>query len=137
MTTKYDTEMIQIMALFERVTKSKLKDCFYYRERLTFVTEPGELKKALGKNNVNVEKLEKLTAKKVKIAEFSTDKLTFIRNVLYPLRVVSMEEEEEVVVIKGPDAKTKGLMIGAKAKNLRRLEEVVQKYFPLKEIKVM
>ena len=42
------------------------------------------------------------------------------------------------VFVHGADEKTRGLMIGARAQNLRFAEKVIQKYFPeLEEIKVV
>ena len=135
---KYDVESIQKINLFEKVTKSKLKDFFIHNEKINFIVEKGELYKALGKNKENVTKLEDMLKKKIKIVEYSDDMLKFIVNIMAPLRVVDIKNDEGVVTITGPDQKTKGLMIGARAQNLRAFEGVVQKYFPeLKEIKVI
>lgn len=137
MKTKYDTELLGIISLFEKITRSRLKDVLYMKERLVFILEKGELGKALGKQKGNIKKLEDAFNKKIKLVEYNPDLLTFIRNLMYPLKILSMKEEEGIVTIKGPDAKTKGLMIGSKAQNLRLYESVTQKYFPdLKEIKV-
>lgn len=135
---KYDVELLQTMSLFEKITKARLKDLVWFKDKLIFIVKPGELVKALGKNKVNVEKIEKAINRKIKIVEYSPDKLRFIRNVMSPLRILEISEEEEgVVVIKGPDQKTKGLMIGSKAQNLRLYEDIVKKYHELNEIKVI
>jgi transcription termination/antitermination protein NusA len=134
----FDTDLLKVMALFENTTHSKLKDCFFDREKLVFLVDEGELGKALGKNKVNVVKLEKMLNRKIKIVEFSPERLTFIKNYLAPLKVSDIKEEEgDLVIITGPDTKTKGLMIGIKAQNLRNLEKIVSKYFTIKEIKVI
>ncbi|MBN2052638.1 NusA-like transcription termination signal-binding factor [Candidatus Woesearchaeota archaeon] len=133
----FDTELIKIMALFENLTHSKLKDCFYDREKLVFLVEPGEMGKALGKNKSNIVQLEKLLKRKVKIVEFNTGRVQFITNYLAPLKIVEIKEEGDVVTITGADTKTKGLMIGIKAQNLRNLEKIVSKYFTIQEIKVI
>jgi hypothetical protein len=55
-----------------------------------------------------------------------------------PLKVVEIVEGEGVITMTGSDQKTRGLMIGARAKNLRLYESIVQKYFPdIKELKVV
>jgi transcription termination/antitermination protein NusA len=133
----FDTDVLKLMALFENVTHSKLKDCFFDREKLVFLVDQGELGKALGKNKMNVMKLEKMLNRKVKIVEFNPSRMEFIRNYLIPLRLVSITEDDDIVTITGPDTKTKGLIIGIKAQNLRNLEKIVSKYFPIKEIKVI
>jgi len=138
MRTKYDADTIMIMSSFEKITRAKLKDCFMNRDRMVFVVENGYLGAALGRNKENVDRLEKALNRKIKIMEFNPDVLIFVKNLLYPLRALSIEGDSGIITIKGPDTKTKGLMIGAKAQNLRNYEEIVQKYFSeIKELKVI
>ncbi len=138
MSIKYDQDLIKLMGLFEKLTRTRVKETFMFKEKLTFMIDEGQLWKALGKNKANLIKLEKLFNKQIRIIEFNADKLKFIVNLIAPLKVVSIQEDENIVTIKGPDTKTKGLMIGSKAKNLRETEEIVKKYFSdLKEIKVI
>lgn len=135
---KYDVDALQKMSLFEKITKAKLKDFFVHNEKIHFIVEPGNLFKALGKDKVNVTKLEDLLKKKVKIVEYSDDMLKFIVNIMAPLKVIDIKNDNNIITITGPDQKTKGLMIGARAQNLRMFETIIQKYFPdLKEIKVI
>lgn len=138
MKTKYDSEILGLMSLFEKSTRARLKDCFINKDRLVFVVEHGDMGKALGKNKTNIPKLEQTLNRKIKIVEFNPDVLGFIRNLMFPLRIVEISREEDIITIKGPDTKTKGLMIGARAQNLRKYEEITRKYFPeIKEIKVV
>lgn len=135
---KVDMETLRLIALFEKVTRARVKDCVLFKDRLTFIVEEGQLWQALGKDRVNLLKLEQLLNRKVKIVSFHPDKLQFIVNLIHPLRVVDIREDEEgVVTIKGGDTKTKGLMIGARAQNLRATEGIVRMYFECKEIKVV
>lgn len=136
---KYDAQSLQWMSLFEKITRAKLKDFFMQQEKLCFIVQPGNLKKGLGPNKANIEKLENLTKRKVKVIEYSDDLGRFVHNVFSPLKIVSLEiADDGIITIAGPDAKTRGLMIGAQARNLRLFESVVQKYFPdVKEIKVI
>ncbi len=139
MRTKFDVELLGLMKVFEDLTRARVKDCFYNKEKLVFVVEPGELMRALGKDRNNVTRLEERLKKPIKIVEFNEDMLQFIKNVMYPLRMLDIAYDGAgIVTIKGTDAKTKGLMIGARAQNLRNFEEIVKKYFDeLKEIKVV
>ncbi|NQU98618.1 NusA-like transcription termination signal-binding factor [Candidatus Woesearchaeota archaeon] len=138
MSVKYDLDLIRHINLFEKITRINVKECFYFKEKLTFMVNQGLMMKALGKNKMHLLKLEKLLSKQIRIIEYNENLLQFIQNLIAPLKVVKISEEDGVVTIIGPDTKTKGLMIGSKAKNLRETEEIVQKYFPeLKEIKVV
>jgi N utilization substance protein A len=135
---KYDVQTLQWMSLFEKITRARLKDCFLHNEKLFFIVETGNLQKALGPQKKTLLKLEGLLKRKIKIIEYKSDMLRFIVNVFAPLKIVKIEDDEGIVTITGPDQKTKGLMIGARAQNLRMYEGIVQKYFPmLKEIKVI
>jgi len=134
----YTTDLLQTMALFEKITPARLRDCFFSREKLIFVVKEGEIGRALGRNKTNVERLEHILNKKIKIVEFNDDMVQFIINLMAPLRVKDIREEDGLVTVMGPDTKTKGLMIGSRAQNLREYENIVRKYFDgLKEIRVV
>jgi len=133
-----NSEIIKFIALFEQITRAHVKDCFFSKDKLVFVVQEGEIGKALGKKKFNLHKLEQLLNRKIKIVEFNSHMLQFIVNRMYPLKIEDMTEEEGIVTITGSDMKTKGLMIGARAQNLRNYEETIKRYFPeLKEIKVI
>lgn len=133
----FDTDVLKCMALFENLTHAEIKDCFFDREKLVFLVKQGEMGKALGKNKTNIIKLEKMLKRKVKIVEFNPNRLQFITNYLAPLKIVDIKEEGDIVTVTGADTKTKGLIIGIKAQNLRNLEKIVSKYFRVEEIKVV
>ncbi len=133
---KYDADMMKIMALFESSTGAKLKDCIS-NERLIFIVEENEIGKAIGKGGSNIRRLETLLNKKVKVVGFSNDVLQFIKNLLYPLQIVNIENNEGMVTITGPDTKTKALIIGRDKQNLNNLTGIVKRYFDIKEIKVI
>jgi NusA-like KH domain protein len=135
--TVYDVELIKIINLFENVTRARVKDAFYMKEILTFVVFEGDMFKALGKNLVNLHKIEDMLQRKVKIVEFNSDLIKFLSNLLYPYKVKEIIQEEKIVTVKDDDTKTKGLIIGAKAQNLRAYESIVKKYFDIEEIKVV
>jgi N utilization substance protein A len=134
-----DVQTLQWISLFEKITRARVRDCFMLQDKLTFIVEKGDLHKALGKEKKTLRKLEGLYKKRIKIIQYDEDVERFICNVLSPLKVVKMEMNDEgIVTITGPDEKTKGLMIGAQAKNLRSYEAVVHKYYPqIKELKVI
>ncbi|MFC1740973.1 NusA-like transcription termination signal-binding factor [Nanoarchaeota archaeon] len=136
----FDEDKMKKMALFESITKAKLKDFFDdpVQERLVFIVSPGELWRALGKQGANAKRLESTFKRKIKIVEYSGDLITFIKNMARPLKVDDVSEEEGIVTIRHEDMQTKGLLIGKNARNLRNMESNIQRYFSeLKEIKVV
>lgn len=135
---KYDSQTLQIIGLFEKITRAKLKDIVMQDDKYIFIVEEGEYTKALGKDLKNLKKLNTMLGSKIKIVEFKKDVQNFIKNLIYPLKPDSIEIMDDIAAIKSQDTKTKGLLIGSRAKNLRFYESVVQNYFKeIKEIKVI
>ncbi len=135
---KYDNLTLELMAIFENITRSKLKDHFDIGETLVFLVQPGQLRIALGPKASNVHKLKSKLNKKFKIVEYSDNLERFVRNLAYPLEIIGFNEENNIITLEGKDSKTKGLLIGRNAQNLRALEKAVQRYFNcIKEIKVI
>ncbi len=139
MTQVFDSELIKLISYFEQRTHTRVRDCFYDQNgKLTFIVEEGDLGKALGKGAKNLRDLENRLGKKVRISEWKTDKIALIRSFTSPLEIVDIEERDDgVVVLKGKDEKTNGLLIGKKARNLRNLEWMIRKYHEVPEIKVI
>jgi N utilization substance protein A len=139
MRVKYDVSLMKTMSLFERITRAKIKDCYEDEvlKALVFVVQPGQIGFALGKNASNVKLLEKKFNKRIRIIEFHPTVTQFVRNMIMPLRVENVEEEDGIITITDSNQKTKGLIIGRNAANLRNLENNVKRYYPIKEIKVV
>jgi NusA-like KH domain protein len=137
----FDTNALQTIAAFEKLTRVRVRDFYDHNDRLIFIIETGGLLKALGKEGANVKLLSEKLQRRLKVAEYNPDVRLFIRNLIHPLRVAKMEldtPEPGIITLTDDDTKTKGLIIGAKAQNLRFYERVVQKYFPaVKEIRVV
>ncbi|MEM4637994.1 MAG: NusA-like transcription termination signal-binding factor [Candidatus Woesearchaeota archaeon] len=133
----YTAELLQTANIFEKTTKARIKDVFYIKDLLTFVVFEGDMFKALGKNLENLKKVEALLKRKIKIVEFNRDLITFVKNLIHPYKVESITFEDGIVYIKDSNSKTKGLIIGAKAQNLRQYENIVKRYFEIKEVKVI
>lgn len=138
MKIKYDNELIKVMSLFNSVTNAKLKDYFIDDNNLSvFVVEQNEIGKAVGKKASNVKLLENKLNRKIKIVEFNPDVLQFIRNVVFPLKLDYAEVDQKVLKLQAPDVKTRGLLIGRSAKNLRNIEKIIKRYFDIEEIKIV
>lgn len=135
---KYDASLMKTMSVFEAVTRTKLKDCFVDNNGLlVFVVNPTQISKAIGKKGLNVKKLEGMLSRKIKIVEFNPSLLDFVRNLVYPLDVKDVKEEEGVVTITGPDTRTKGLLIGKNSQNIKNYLEIMKRYFDIKDMKVV
>ena len=133
-----DTDLLQTIGVVEKITHARIDRCIPKDDKLVFVVEKGGARKMVGPNGVMLKSLESQLGKRLKVIEKTEEKHQFVRNAFLPLRIVEIKEEDGIITLVGPDEKTKGLMIGAKAHNLRFLEKIVQTYFPdVREIKVV
>lgn len=125
----YDTEVIQLILLFESLTNVPVKDCVVDKTRnLTyFIVEEGKASLAVGKNGSRVKKLEKLTGKTIQVVEFSEDLEQFVANLMPVLHVKQvLNKGEKVVEVRVPLAK-KGHVLGRDRRNLKIYEEILRR----------
>ena len=133
---KYDSDLMKLMTIFESMTGAKVKDCIA-NEKLIFIMEENEMGKAIGKNGANIKRMENMLKKKIKLVEFSSDVLQFVKNVIYPIEVSEIIQEDNVIKIHGKDTSTKAMLIGRERHNINHLSDIVKRYFDIKEIKVV
>jgi NusA-like KH domain protein len=134
---KFDENILKAMSYFEKITHAKLKDCILSEKSTLYIVHEGFIAKAIGKKAVNVHKLQEKLNRKIKIVEFNPNVQQFIKNYIFPLKVTNITQDGSIITIEGEDTKTKGLLIGRNAQNLRNLESVVKRYFDIQEIKVV
>lgn len=133
----YDTGAMQVMAHFEQMTRAKLKDCIIGEQQVFFVVEQGDVGKAIGPRGANIRRLEEAMKKKIKMVEFAPELVSFIKNLVYPIDVKEVREQDDgIVVIMPPDLKARGLLIGRNAQTLRAYESVVKRFFSIKELRI-
>ncbi len=127
---------MKMIALFESLTRAHVKDCFVQNGLLYFVVKEGDIGPALGSRGANVARIERALKRKIKIVEFNPDVEAFIRNLVHPLRVDATHREDNTITLVSSDMKTRGLLIGKQARNLRATEVIARRYFALDEIRV-
>ncbi len=137
MSRKLDAQDLQQMALFEKLTHARVKDCFEDNfGNMVFVVQEGQIRKALGKNVENIEKLKRVFQKKVRIIEYNSDIRTFIQNAARPVKLADVVGVENTYTMIAPTLKDRGVLIGRSATTLRNTESIIKKYFQIEELKV-
>ena len=126
---QYDQRIIGFINLFERVTRAKVKDCLEENNSLTFLVQPREISKAIGKKGENIRKVSKIMNKEIKILEYNPDPKKFLSNLFYPLRL-KIEISNEKIIIKTKNNKEKGLVFGREKSKFKRIQALFKKYFP-------
>jgi len=132
----FNAEIMKLISLFETITGTKVKDCILTDYYTIFILPPGMIGKAVGKKGANVQRLQKMLNRKIKIVEFDSNLMGFIKNLVYPLKIKEITEQEKIIKITAVDTQTRGFLIGRNAQNLRQLENIVKRYFDIIEIKV-
>jgi len=134
----FNNDIIKFMSIFTNITHTSLRDCVDSNNKMVFIVEENQAGKAIGKGGINVKKLEQKFKKKIKIVEHSKDPIQFIKNLVYPNKVKEITcDEDEVYTITPVDSFTRGMLIGRSASNLREYEDIVKRYFKIKELKVV
>ena len=133
---KFDSDSMKLMMLFESVTGAKVKDCIA-NEKLILIMEENEMGKAIGRNGVNIKRMENKLKRKIKLVEFSDDVLKFIKNIIYPIEALDIKNEDEIITIHGKDTSSKAMLIGRERQNINHISSIVKRYFDIKEIRVI
>jgi len=134
---KLDTGTLSLSPVFEKMTGARVKDCFLdeYSDVLYFIVAPGDMGKAIGKSGVHIHTAENLFRKKIRIVEYNDDVATFIRNMIFPLKVETIGEQDNFVILDDTMKKTKSLLIGRDGRNIALLNRAVGRFFS-KEIRI-
>ena len=134
---KLDSSLIKLLSMFQAVTRAQARDLVETEERMVFIVEPGQIRKAIGKNGENVRRIEKSLNRKIKIVEFNSEVTKFVRNLIYPAKAKEVVQDEKLITITPADSMSRGKIIGRGAQNLREFERITQRYFEIEEIKVI
>ena len=132
---KLDSEIFGLSSMVERITHARVKDCFKEEGVLYVIVAPGEMGKVLGKKGVVIKKLQEKIGLKVKVIEYRNDVKSFVRNVIWPVKVEEIVEEGDVIYLKDSQKKTKSLLIGREGRNLRLINRAVKRFFNM-EVKI-
>ena len=136
MSITYGIDEMKFMSILEQISGVSPKDVIIEAERVIFIVPEGSIARCIGKGGVVVKKLENLLKKKIKLSEYSTDMFKFIRNMVHPLELQDVTQEDGVITMHASDHATRGMLIGRSASNLRAYETLVKRYFPITELKV-
>lgn len=131
---------MKYIAFFESITGVTVIDCILDREknRLIFLVKKGYVGKAVGKNGINIKRLNKLTGKNIEVVEYSEKMDELIKNSLFPASVQSIKLSKNIngkkVVYVSVPSKEKGLAIGKEGRNISRAILILKRYFDIEHI---
>lgn len=120
----FDQHIIGLITLFEKLSGAKVKDCFEDGEITVFLLYPGERKKL----KLNTEKIKAILKKNIRILEFHPNPRRFLQVLLFPDHP-EIIAEDTTLFIKTKDSQEKGHIYGRERSKLRRIEQIMQRYF--------
>ncbi len=127
--TKLDQKLIGYITTFEQVTHARVKDVFVSEFGILFVVQHGDAGRAIGRRGLHIKRLTHLLRKRIKVVELSGKVEEFVKGMLDPLNIDSMEMKGSMVVLHVKDGSVKGKIIGRHGKNLRLLNDLLERYF--------
>lgn len=141
MILKINNETFRFLNAFGTLTGVSALDCFELSGEIVYVVEPGKIGIAVGKGGANIKKVEKLLKKHVRLIEYSSDPITFVRNAVYPLKIKNIymstkSSGDKVLNIKA-DAKLKKLLMRESKKMFKLLSMLVERQFSSFKLEVV
>jgi len=135
---KLDIQKIQYMNIFEKIMKIKAKYCFTYDNTIIFTVPKKHVTKAIGKNAQNVNKLSERLNRKVKIVATPTSSIDldyFISVIIFPYKFKRLSlQNHELTIFSAP--REKAALIGRGKKRLKKLSEVLERFFNIKKVTI-
>jgi len=130
-------DSIRLVNLFENFTGVKVKDCLIKPDLIIFIVEENKVGQAIGKGGSKIKHLEGALKKKLRIIEYSPDKIKFLSNILSPLKELDITSNGDVLCIKTPNSFIKGKVYGRGRDNLKEVKEIFKRFFDVEDIKVI
>jgi len=93
---RLNTRDIQILNLFESMTKARANDVIDAEGSMNFLVKEGDLGLAIGKKGVNIKKVSHALGQRVHAFEDSDDLTKFVRNLSHPLTPMARQEGGKV-----------------------------------------
>ena len=82
MARDFTSKTLRLLTIFENITNVSVRDCFTDNGVIYYIVEPGDAKKAIGKNGILIKNAEKIIGKKIKIFEYSSNVEIFVKNMI-------------------------------------------------------
>ena len=131
-------QFIRYANLFDKITKIRTNHCFEYNNTIVFVVPRKLVMRAIGPNNSNLEKLNKITRKKIKIVaipEGREDLENFVSIIIRPIKFKGIEvRDNEAIITAG--IQNKASLIGRGKLRLEEMQNILEQYFGIKKVRI-
>ena len=136
---KLTSEELRYMSLFQDITRVTARDCIVDEEnnRIIFLVNQEQMGVAIGKNGLNVKRLEKLIGKSIEIVGYSDNLEDLVRNLMAPAKVRSVkvvQSNSKKTVYITVDPQDKGIAIGKGGRNVARAKLILKRYMDIDSV---
>jgi len=133
-----DMRLIRYVNMFNRVTRIRPNHCFIYNNSLVFAVPRKLVMRAIGRDKINLKKLNQITNKKIKIVAIPNgieDIENFVSVIVYPTKFKAIEVKDDSVIINaGPQSKAS--LIGRGKLRLEEMQNILGQYFNIKKLRI-
>src|SRR3989344_6933137 len=133
---KFTQDSINLINLFENITRARVKDCIIEDKKLIFIVNEEDVSKAIGKEGNNVKRIRNLAKKDVQIIAYNDNPAKFVSNLIYPNKAEDIKLNNKIINISVGDSSTRGKIFGRNRENLKRIINIAKRYFDIEDIKV-
>ncbi|MCP4760370.1 MAG: NusA-like transcription termination signal-binding factor [archaeon] len=148
---KFNRDLMDLIRLFDSTTGASTLDCVVIpdlgleredipeeeKKRIIFMVGRQDLSKAIGKNGINVIKLKEKLRKNIDIIAYDKDLNKFIRNLLYPAKIIGIEEQKrnnKTIILVNVRTQDKGLAIGKNGRNINKANVFAKRHFDIDSV---
>lgn len=129
---EFDTETLKLIAAFESVTKSEVRDCLP-GEMIYFLVNSGKAGVAIGKSGKTIKTAEKLFGKPIKILEYSPECTEFVKNLIPQAQKIEISGEKACVTV---PLKERGAVIGKSGSNIKVICLLLERNSSIKKLEL-
>ena len=134
-----DGNALRYISVFERVTKTVVKDCIETPDKLVFIVATGHIGAAIGKKGENIKRLYELFKKNLDVIEYSDDPEKFLRNIFhnYKIKGVIIEKRgNKIHATVSVESKDKGKIIGKDGRNLKLARDILSRHHDIESLSI-
>jgi NusA-like KH domain protein len=136
-----DMQFIRYMNLFTKITKVRAQHCFSYNNMLIFVVSKSEVMRAIGKDNINLQKISRILHKRIRIVaqpkgKTPVDVETFVKTIVSPVEFNTFEIKNNEAIITTAGREGKARLIGRQRIRQKELQDILEQYFGIKRLNI-
>jgi N utilization substance protein A len=134
-----DQNTIRYISVFEKITKTRVRDCIETPDKLVFIVARGQIGAAIGKKGENVKRLHELFKKNLDVIEYSDDPEKFLKNIFHNYKIKNVEIEKrgnKVHAIVSVESKDKGKIIGKDGRNLKLARDILIRHHDIEGLTI-